>query len=250
MLFLEYNSIGIYGNQLFYNVENWIPFALCIITGAIAGYFSDHRENERELVKRENDLLRQKYLFLNDMYHVTSEVRDEYRTQILTFDNSYGKIYDALRHLNGGSEEDVCHKAWEVLSQFLKNSTIAIYQLDMPEGVLKSITLAAGYAERRIGMDSAMSGLAELFEVTGCGDVWINTRLEPGVPMYAMQLVPDDQELQAGGQQRRRSDSVLVVLWDAHPEQMNDYYANQFEILCRLTGKALDRAALIESISE
>ena len=235
MLYLEYSSIGIYGYQLFYNVENWIPFALCIITGALAGYFSDLRENENKLVKRENDLLREKYLFLNDMYHVTSEVRDEYRTQILTFDNSYGKIYDAIERLTCNSMQEVCLKAGEVLCDLLDNNTLAIYRMDPSKAMPEAASFVAGYKDQKLETAYMEGRMEEMFRVIEEGGVWINTGLNPQVPMYAIELHPKEDGY----------DSVLILLWDAKPEQMSDYYANQFEILCRLTGKALERAALI-----
>lgn len=247
MLFLEYNSIGIYGTQLFYNVENWIPFALCIITGALAGYFSDLRENENQLIKRENDLLREKYLFLNDMYHVTSEVRDEYRTQILTFDNSYGKIYDAIEQLTCDSVQEVCYKAQEVLSNLLNNGSLAIYRLDQSKNMPQAASFVAGYKDQKLEKVYTDGKLGEMLQTVRQGKTWINIGLNPGVPMYAIELIP-----QAGGQSEGKlnfGEHFLILLWDAMPEQMNDYYANQFEILCRLTGTAINRAALIESKS-
>ena len=238
-LYFEYSSIGIHGNQLFYNVENWIPFALCIITGALAGYFSDLRENESMLIKRENDLLREKYLFLNDMYHVTSEVRDEYRTQILTFDNSYGKIYDAIEPLNCNSMKEVCLKAQEVLSGLLDNGSLAIYLMNKSEDLPETAAFVTGSHEQKLWPAYADGKLMEMFRVIRQGRVWFNAGLVSGVPMYAMELIPKSGQ-----------NTVLILLWDARPEQMNDYYANQFEILCRITGTALDRAALLETAND
>ena len=80
-----------------------------------------------------------------------------------------------------------------------------------------------------------------MFDEFGKDKIFRNVQLEPGVPMYGASLKPCP-----AGHEEAGYEPVLVLAWDALPEQMNDYYANQFEILCRLTGDALNRAALLE----
>ncbi len=240
VLYNEYQMLGIYGLQLFYNVENWIPFALCIVTGAVTGYFSDLRESEKNLVDRENKLLREKYLFLNDMYNVSSEIRDEYRRQILTFDNSYGKIYDALERMKCDTVMETCGQARKVLTQFLDNPTIEICRWD-PSGETVEVLAAAEKfpgGDRKTKITPEMKPMLDAF---GQGKAFRNTQLKSEVPMYGLCLKPCP-----AGREDAGYDPVMILAWDALPEQMNDYYANQFEILCRLTGEALDRAALLE----
>lgn len=243
VLFYQYRMLGIYGLQLFYNVENWIPFALCIITGAVTGYFSDLREDERELVDKENALLREKYLFLNDMYNVSSEVRDEYRRQILTFENSYGKIYDAVERMTADTIGEVCTRAQEVLGKLLDNPSVCLYQWEPSRQQARLCASSESYnAEGRKVLDKGT--MTAMFDTLQEGKIHINTQLDPGCPMYGASLLP-----RAAGQEETCYSPVLVLVWDALPEQMNDYYANQFEILCGLTHKALDRAALMEHIA-
>ena len=89
--------------------------------------------------------------------------------------------------------------------------------------------------------------LQEMEEALSCmneGNVWRNTALAPGIPMYAMKIDP-----RASGKEESSRDSLIIAIWDATPEQMNDYYSNQFEIICRLAGYALERAGLTQEES-
>ena len=61
---------------------------------------------------------------------------------------------------------------------------------------------------------------------------------------YAMKIDP-----KASGEEESSRDSLIIAIWDATPEQMNDYYSNQFEIICRLAGHALERAELTQEES-
>ena len=242
VLFFQYRMMGIYGFQLFYNVENWIPFVLCIVTGAVTGYFSDLRENEKKLINRENALLREKYLFLNDMYHVSSEVRDQYRKQILTFDQSYGKVCHALEQMRADTVSEVCMRAQGVLEQMLDNPSIRIYYCRSgSERFVQAVSPVSGTGGDYEYQPPKMS--REMFDVLNRGEIFCNTQMKTGLPFYAISLRP-----KVAGHEEISYEPLLIAAWDAVPEQMNDYYANQFEILCRLTGQALDGAALAEYI--
>ena len=243
LYFIYLDNMGISSLQLFYNVENWIPFVLYIVAGAITGYFSDLKESEKALVVRENDLLREKYLFLNDMYNVTSEAKDEYKRQILTFDHSYGKIYHAIEHMSRDSVEEVCSVIPEVIEDLLNNTSAAVFRMDSSQ---KRVEFLAGDRTFSSGVARNLS-LQEMEEALSCmneGNVWRNTALAPGIPMYAMKIDP-----RASGKEESSRDSLIIAIWDATPEQMNDYYSNQFEIICRLAGYALERAGLTQEES-
>ena len=64
-----YMFMGINGTILFYNIENWIPFVIYLMTGSITGYISNKKNDAFAFLRREYELLRDKYLFLNDVYH-------------------------------------------------------------------------------------------------------------------------------------------------------------------------------------
>jgi hypothetical protein len=244
VLYYQYQMMGVYGMQLFYNVENWIPFALCIVVGAVAGYFSDLKEDERQLVNREYELLREKYLFLDDMYKATTEVRDEYRRQILTFENSYGKIYDAVKEMNCNTVEEVCIHAQKVLQRHMSNPSVCIYQWISSGQQIHLLCSSEDFdtkGRKRLRPEERQSWLDALEE----GGLYVNVQLEPIAPMYGALHVP-----QPAGQENTNFDPILILVWEALPEQMNEYYANQFEVLCGLTGDALDRAALLECRSK
>ena len=73
------------------------------------------------------------------------------------------------------------------------------------------------------------------------GMAWRNLDFLPGMPVFSYELIGQ----RADGSEDER---YLIVLWDASPEQMNDFYVNRFEMLCRLVGQALNRAAVFERI--
>lgn len=67
VLVREYTRIGINGMLLFYNIENWIPFVVYIITGSITGYVKNKKTAALDFAHKEYNLLRNKYIFLNEV---------------------------------------------------------------------------------------------------------------------------------------------------------------------------------------
>ena len=242
VLFFQYQKLGISSTQLFYNVENWIPFVLYIILGAITGFFSDLRENEKTLVERENTLLREKYLFLNDIHNSTLEVKDSYRYQILSFDQSYGKICHAVLNLQRDTLTEVLEKGQEILSELLDNTSIVIYRKN-PDGSAEAVSgldHARKYRRCLLSQDDLEPAKACLDQ----GQVWRNIRFKPDLPFFCFDLPVCEQELEGSA-----GIDYMIAIWDALPEQMNDYYSNRFEMLSCLIGRAMDRACLVQSLS-
>ena len=126
----QYARAGMDAVVLFYNIENWIPFVFYLMTGSVIGYLVDKRTNEMSFAEKELELLRGKYGFLNRVYQGVLENRGEYRRQILGFQDSFGKIFEAVQRLDSESTGTVMMKGLQVMEEVLHNHTIAIYTLD------------------------------------------------------------------------------------------------------------------------
>ena len=180
MLVMRYNEIGISGLLLFYNVENWIPFVYYLTAGAISGYSHQKREQQTRSVMKENELIRNKYLFLNEAYRTSVSNRKDLWTQILSEEDSYGKIYGAVRQMKQRTPEAVCVEAVRVLRRLLDNGTVLIYQLD--PGSKKALLLSCC---RDTGGRQAidMAECAEMFRTVQSGETWKNIHFSEYAPM-------------------------------------------------------------------
>lgn len=237
VLVFRFHEMGVYNLQLFYNVENWIPFVLYIVTGAISGYYTDLRRMEKESVERENQLQREKYLFLNGMYQSSLSTNEMYRKQILSFDESYGKVYSAVCNMDCPTVREVCEKGGQVLEEMLENSTAAIYALSPVKRVAKALPFFDNLPAQR--QQFAQNGDTEkLFSRVLAGGEWINLELLPEAPIYAVPVAFQNA--------RGEKQSMLIVVWDAEPEQLSEYYVNRIRILAGLMRNALEKAALRE----
>ena len=240
VLVMRYSEIGISGLLLFYNVENWIPFVYYLTAGVISGYSYKKRTQEIRSVNAENELIRNKYLFLNEAYRTSVRERSELRAQILNEEDSYAKVYGAVRRMAQRTPEAVCVEAVKVLRDLLENDTVCFYQMDSRQRKAELLSCSMENASRK-SVDLARC--PEMMQVLAKGDVWKNVRFLEEAPMYAS-IIRYTRDAQSGGTPGEIS--LLVTVEKAGQDQLNSWYKNHFEILCALFRNALEAASLRE----
>lgn len=244
MLLVRYSEIGISGLLIFYNVENWIPFVFYLTAGVISGYTHQKYHQKVRSVQAENELIRNKYLFLNEAYQTCVKDKKELRAQILSEEQSYGRIYEAVRRMSQRTPEAVFVEAVKVFRQVLDNGTVSMYQIDMRG---RNADLMSFCRENAVRHEISLARFPEMMEVVEKGGTWKNIEFLEGAPMYAS-MVRFSRVLQPQG--NRVEMKVLVTIEKAEQEQLRTWYVNHFSIMCSLLQDALERASLRERILE
>ncbi|MCI8512911.1 MAG: hypothetical protein HFE83_13130 [Lachnospiraceae bacterium] len=110
------------GGSLYPYIELLAAFFLTeLAAGSVTGYIRNKKADELLFAQKESSLFRDKYLFLNGVYHGAVENKGEYKKQILGFKDSFGKIFDAAQKLNAELSESVFLKWLGVLEDILEN---------------------------------------------------------------------------------------------------------------------------------
>lgn len=236
-LIRQYYMTGINGTVLFYNIENWIPFAIYLMTGSITGYVSNKRTDALAYLREEYTLLRDKYKFLSDVYHGAIQNKAEYKKQILGFKDSFGKIFDAVQKLDSERPERIFFEGLGILEDILENHSIAIYTLDSWQKFGR-LAVCSNSMLSKLTKSIRMADYREMYETVRAGEVWKNTDLTPGMPMYACGIFRDNTMV------------LLVTIQEAGVEQYGMRYMNIFQILCGLVQTSFLRAMEYEKLAE
>ncbi|MCD7834094.1 MAG: NAD-dependent epimerase/dehydratase family protein [Lachnospiraceae bacterium] len=253
----EYSLIGVSELQLFYVIENWLPFAVYVMAGSITGYIRDKKEKEREFAHAEYELLRSKYLFLNDVYQNSLQNKGEYKRQILGFKDSFGKIFDAVQKLDSEQPEKIFLDGLGVLEDILQNQSIAIYSIEPGQRFGRLVVCSDGWMGRLLkSLD--LENYQEMMDTVASGEVWKNTRLAEHCPVYAggvyRNTAPADRtDLPVENAARESGADQLVLLitvWESRPEQYGMDYVNIFHIMCGLVQSAFLKALRYEELQE
>ena len=151
------------------------------MVGSITGYISNKKNDAIVFQKREYSLLRDKYLFLSDVYHGAVENKGEFKRQILGFQDSFGKIFDAVQKLDSELPESIFFEGLKVLEDILENQTIAIYTLDSWQRFGR-LAVCSNRMLTRLTKSVSIDKYQKIYETIHKGQIWKNEQLEPEFP--------------------------------------------------------------------
>lgn len=234
---LQLTEMGMSYSVLFYNVDNWIPFVAYFMAGSISGYSRNKKEDELHFLNKDYELLRDKYLYLNQMYQDTIANKREYKRQILGYKDSFGKIFNAVQRLDNQLPERIFSEALELFEEQLENRTLAIYSVDRWQKYARLLVSSNAMA-RRLNRSLALADYPEMMEAAAKGEVFKNTKLLADYPSYASAILKDGKT------------ALLIVVYKASPEQYGMYYMNLFRILTGLMQNAFLHALEYTELAE
>lgn len=107
---------------LFYEPSHWLPFLIYFITGASCGYVQLRNTETSRFVQNENDLLRRRLQFTQELYEDTLEDKQLFRRQILGRRDSFGKIYTVTQQLNTLQPQEIYRKTIQVMEDILETT--------------------------------------------------------------------------------------------------------------------------------
>ena len=228
-MLLSYADQGTALMSIVMRVENWLPFALYFLAGAICGYVTDKKNADTAFARGEYGLLVDKYRFLNEAYTSAIENKRLYKRQIIGFEDSFGRIFSVVQRLDDVMPQKLYLKALEVLEDVLRNRSVALYALD---GYLRFGRLMACSRPVRavLAKSQDLSGWRACIDAVSAGRVWRNTALVSGLPSFACGSFHDGR-LQ-----------MMVCVWHAEPDQLDMRFANLLKVMCGLLEVSFSRA--------
>ena len=235
-LVISYVLSGTNWMTLFYEPSNWIPFIAYFVVAAICGYIRlKHIDNIR-FVKRENNILQDKFLFMKSLYLDTLKNKQYYKKQIVGSKDSFGKIFEVTRELDVVKPQELYVKTVQVIEKVLENQSVSVYSV----GTNKSfgrLEVCSQNMKNTLPYSLRLDDYEQIAKEMKLGEAWVNRDLLEGYPTYATGVFENGELV------------LLIMLWSATYEQMSLYYENLVKILSGLVQSALLRALQYQKLS-
>ena len=231
---IAWDNIGLDFALLIYNVENWIPFAVYFLAGAVTGYVHDKHENDLQFEKHQTELIHEKYSFLYELYNQISSIKNRLREQLVGYRDSFGRFFRIANELNELDEDNIFYKALEILEDLMKNDQIAIYSIEST-GHFGRLQVSSKSITRDIPKSMRLDDYAGALPLLTSGEVFQNKDLVANYPAYIAPIMNANELI------------GLVIIWEASFEQFNMYYYNLFKVITGLIQSSLVRAATFEN---
>lgn len=236
-LLLAYENQGTKWYTLFYEPTNWIPFIFYFATGAVCGYVRMKNKENLEFISEEKQLIREKFLFMRDLYQETFQDKRRYKKQILGSKDSFGKIFDITRKLDIVQPQELFIETMYIMETVLENESFAFYSLSQKSGYGR-LEAASPKSQGMYASSIRLSEYTLAMDTLEKGQVWANREFVNGYPMYM------------AGIRREGSLVMLICIQEVKNEQLTLYYMNLFQILCGLVETSLLRALAYQEATE
>ena len=212
-----------------YDIDTWLPFLFFFLIGALTGYVKDRLRSDNRFLAEEKAVLEDKYVLLNEFYMSALQNKNQYKNQIMSYRDSFGRLFDITKSLDSTLVDEVFQEALTALEGVLENKSVCIYSCD--EKMLFGRLIVCSKEVRDVTTKSL--NLSKLERMTGAftdGEVWVNRERLLGYPEYAMPIYRDEKPI------------ALIVLQKVSYEQLAVYYENLVKIICGLIKISLVRA--------
>lgn len=225
-----YMEQGLNWQFLFYEPSNWVPFILYFTVGAVCGYVKYRNDDEQEFLKKENRLILDKFRFITTLYHEALDNKSEYKKQIIGSRDSFGKIFEVVKHLDTIVPHEIYAEAINVMEDVLDNHSIAIYSIRDSKAVFGRLEVSSRKMETVLPKSIRLDLYNRAMETLESGEIWVNRELLPDYPMYMAGLKDQDGII------------LMIMIYRAGYDQMGMYYANLFRIICGLIENSFIKA--------
>lgn len=226
---IGYMNEGVDWRILVYNIDNWLPFAGYIITGTITGYTKDKNTNNLEFITDKHKDLEKRYEFLNDVYTSALSNKEQYKKQIISYRDSFGRILDFSKRLNTVMPDLIFKEALLSLEDILDNRTISIYSIES-NGVFGRLNVCSKKIAETTSKSIDLKKFVLFKEKLSPGEVWSNTSRIIMYPDYVFPVFREDKLV------------LIVTIQKAEYDQLAMYFENLFKVVCSFIEESLLRA--------
>ena len=222
-----YNKPG--WDIIVYNVDTWLPFICYIVMGTTTGYVKDRFRNDNKFLRDEKEILEHKYISLNEFYVSALQNKDQYKNQIMSYRDSFGRMYDITKKLDSTLAESVFQEALRALEGVLENQSICIYSCD-ENTLFGRLNVCSKKIASITEKSIVLSKLPNMINEFKDGDVWVNRDRLIDYPEYAAPIFRDGKPV------------AIIIIQKVKYEQFARYYENLIKVLCGLVKISLLRA--------
>lgn len=230
LLFIwEINERGQDILSLLYNADTLIRFCLYIFVGGALGYSIDIKKHEIDNKNDEIEEIKEKFDFLYDMYDESKLVREELQNQIISTEDSFGKIYKITSSLNTLEPEKVFGATVGVIEEIMKSKDVFIFSVSKTQNYLRLISSSK---ESKVNVPKSLKvqDFPEIERLIYEKKIFINRDLKKSLPIMMSPIVVNDKVL------------ALIAIYNLEFEKMSLYKGNLLKVVSNLVTSSLARA--------
>ena len=209
-----------------YNTYVWI--AQLFVLGLVVGYMRDQLRKLQEEAKEDHDFMNEQLDDIKDINSSNVRIKDALEVQVVTQNDSIGKVFEITSALDQYSNDEVLFYAAEMIEQMMGTKDVAIY--NVVNGDYARLFTATSPLARSLGNSIRYREVGNVYDVLSQKKVYINRSLEEGLPLMANAIFEGDKM------------QNIIMLWEIPWEKMTLGQANTLQVISLLIQNAVLRA--------
>ncbi|KGE20117.1 NAD-dependent epimerase/dehydratase family protein [Paenibacillus wynnii] len=215
--------------SLLYDSTLFFQLALYLFVGLVVGYSIERRTNRLNNAEQQLQQASDKYAFLYEVYEETRSVKDELHQQIITTEDSFGKIHTVTRELESLEPERIFLAAIGVLEKIMQTDQVTIYTVNKTKSYLRLAGCSAVDTlefPRSLKADQHEYLMSLLYDK----QLYVNKELNLEFPLLSAPVVSRGEVV------------AIVSLHAVEFYRFTLYYQNLFKTVVELISSSLSRA--------
>lgn len=222
-------SQGISIFSIIYDPDVFLNISSYVFIGILLGHVIDNKNNiisnHKDRLKRLSD----KFDFINEKYNEVRDDKKHMENQIISGDDSLGKIYLITQKLNSLNNEKLFDEAISVVCEVMKNKEACIYLFTRNKKYLRLVSKSKEVPEN-IKKSINVSEHPKLIEVVSTRAISINKDMDENIPTMISPIIINNEVI------------GIIGLYNMDFDSLTLYKHNIFKIVTNLITDALSRA--------
>lgn len=214
---------------LVYDTDSLLQLSFYLLAGIVTGYIIDTKNNELKGRNGEIKALNERVDFMNKIHDETLLIKDELCDQIISTQDSYGKVYHMITRLNCQNPKEVLVKGVGVIEDTMKSEAVAIYMLSDS----KHHAVLAAKSGRKDFNPPAIFRAREredLQRVMKTRDIYVNYEWQTSLPVMSAPITDRDNIV------------AVACVYSVEFENITLYRRNMLKVVVNLISYALSNA--------
>ncbi len=214
---------------LVYNKYHMVQLIIYVVVATVTTYITSNRKRQVENLQNDLEAANEKEVLMEEAYIKVIGVKNELQEQVLSSEDSLGRMYSFTQELNSLLPEDVFCGAIKVLEQMLKTQSISIYKYNEKDDCLRLIT-------RSKKLESIAKNLVDLRKQSKLKEsilnnsIYINRDLDMDMPIMSASIKYEGKVV-----------AVIFVEQFAF-KNLNLYYTNFFRVCSGMIEDSVGKA--------
>ncbi|MFD2043803.1 NAD-dependent epimerase/dehydratase family protein [Ornithinibacillus salinisoli] len=201
-----------------------VHIGIYIFVGLTIGYLIDKKDKRIIQLRSDVDGSDERYKHLQTIFNDTLTVKNELQNQLLYTNDSFGAVYQVMKHLDSLEPTKIYHGSIKIVEEIMKEKAVAFYIIDRSHKHLRLVAQSEGLDRNPL---LAMTNNASLIQTINKNQIYVNKKLDDQQPYLSAPIMVQENAI------------GVIQVYRTNFEQLTLFNLNKMTVISKLISSAL-----------